>query len=152
MADTKAQIEAEKWIREIHLPKKYGQTFRQKNLDLWSKGQFKFDAVSDDNEIVAVISTSGGFTSSGKFATAKLMKIRSDAYWFLMLERKPTQSLMIFTDKSMADVVNNEKKKGRFPDEFEIFLVNLPGELAAKITESQRVASKEVTPERRMPQ
>lgn len=40
MADTKAQIEAEKWIREEYLPKKYGQTFRQESLDLRSKGQF----------------------------------------------------------------------------------------------------------------
>jgi hypothetical protein len=148
MADTKAQIEAEKWIRETYLPQKYGQTFRQKNLDLRSKGQFKFDAVSDDNEIVAVISTSAGFTSTGKRGVAKLMKIRSDAFWFLMLERQPSQKLMIFTDQSMIDIVNDEKKKGRFPREFEILKVDLPLELAEKIVLAQKFAADEVTPRR----
>jgi hypothetical protein len=149
MADTKAQVEAEKWIREVYLPKKYGQSFRQKNLDLQSKGQFKFDAVSDDGEIVAVISTSVGFTSSGKVATAKLMKIRSDALWFVMLERTPEKRLMIFTEQSMIDLVKDEKKKGRFPSEFEILKVTLPPDLAAKVAESQRIASEEVSPTRK---
>ena len=66
MADTKAHVEAEKWIREQYLPKKYGQSFRQKNLDLQSRTQSKFDAVSDDCEIVAMISTSAGFTSTAQ--------------------------------------------------------------------------------------
>lgn len=146
MTDTKAQNDASKWIREVYLPKKYGQSFRQKNLDLQSKGQFKFDAVSDDNEIVAVISTSVGFTSSGKVATAKLMKVRSDALWFLTLERTPEKRLMIFTDQSMIDLVKDEKKKGRFPSEFEILKVMLPPDLAARVAESQRIASEEVSP------
>jgi hypothetical protein len=148
MADTKAQIEAETWIRETYLPKRYGPAFRQKNLDLRSGGQFKFDAVSDDNEIVAVISTSAGFTSTGKRGAAKLMKIRSDAFWFLMLERQPRQKLMIFTDQSMIDIVNDEKKKGRFPSEFEILKVDLPRTLATKITRAQKLAAEEVTPRR----
>ena len=94
------------------MPKRYGQPFRQKNLDLRSKGQFKFDAVSDDGEIVAVTSTSGGMTAGGKMATAKLQKIRSDVYWFLMLEQQGEKKLLVFTDDSMIDLIK-EKKKGR---------------------------------------
>lgn len=149
MADTKAQIEAEKWIRETYLPNKYGQTFREKNLDLRSKGQFKFDAVSDDNETVVVISTSAGLTASGKLATAKLMKIRSGAFWFLMLERSPKNKFMIFTKQSMIDIVNDEKRKGRFPEDFEIIKVDLPPDLAAKILLAQKAAADEVTPNRK---
>ena len=141
MADTKAQNEAEKWIREEYLPKKYGQSFQQKNMDLQSRTQFKFDAVSDDCEIVAMISTSAGFTSSGKVATDELMKVRSDALRFLMLEATPQKRLMIFTDQSMIDLVKDEKKKGRFPSELEILKVKLPAEIAAKVAESQRIAS-----------
>jgi hypothetical protein len=141
MADTKAQIEAENWIREQYLPKKYGQSFRQKNLDLQSRTQSKFDAVSDDGEIVAMISTSAGFTSSGKVATDELMKVRSDALRFLMLEAKPQKRLMIFTDQSMIDVVKDEKKKGRFPKELDILKVKLPADLAARVAESERTDS-----------
>lgn len=144
MADTKAQNEAEKWIREEYLPKKYGQSFHQKNLDLQSRTQSKFDAVSDDGEIVAMICTSAGFMSSGKVATDELMKVRSDALRFLMLEATPQKRLMIFTDQSMIDVVKDEKKKGRFPSELEILRVKLPPDLAAKVAESQRIASEGV--------
>ena len=135
MADTKAQVEAEKWIREEYLPKKYGQSFRRNNLGLQSRTQSNFDAVSDDGEIVAMICTSAGFTSSGKVATEELMKVRSDALRFLMLEATPQKRLMIFTDQSMIDLVKDEKKKGRFPSELEILKVKLPAEIAAKVAE-----------------
>lgn len=72
---------------------------------LRSKGQFKFDAVSYDGKIVAVISTSGGITAGGKMATAKPQKIRSDVYWFLMLEQQPEKKLLVFTDDSMVDLI-----------------------------------------------
>jgi hypothetical protein len=143
MADTKAQIEAEKWIREEYLPKKYGQIFRQKNLDLQSRTQFKFDAVSDDGEIVVMICTSAGFMSSGKVATDELMTVRSNALRFLMLEAKPQKRLMIFADQSMIDLVKDEKKKGRFPSDLEILKVKLPADLATRVADSQRIASEE---------
>jgi hypothetical protein len=149
MADTKAQVEAEKWIRDVELQRLFGQTFRQRSLGLRSKGEFKFDAVSDDRAIVAVISTSAGLTAGGKQATAKLMKIRSDAYWFLLLEQEPAHKVLVFTEQSMIDLINEEKKKGRFPPEFELVKVTLPPYLAAKVAASQKVASEEVSPRRK---
>ena len=146
MANTNAQVEAERWIRENELPQMFGQKFKQRSLMLRSKGEFKFDAASDDGKIVAVISTSGGVTSSGKLATAKLQKIRSDAFWFLMLERKPEKSIFVFTEKSMIELINDEKKKGRFPEEFETILVMLPDTLAEKVRQSRLDASEEVKP------
>jgi hypothetical protein len=133
MADTKAQSEVEKWIREVFLPKKYGQAFRQKDLLIQSRGQIKFDAVSDDDEIVAVISTSAGLTPVGKVATEDVMKVRSAALWVLMLDHTPQKRLLVFTDQSMIDVVKDERKRGRFPKEFEIVKAKLPPELAAKV-------------------
>lgn len=129
MTDTKAQIKAEKWIREVSLPKLFGQTFGQRNLLLRSKGKFKFDAVSDDGKIGAVISTSSGITSGGNLATAKLQKIRADAFWFLMLDQKPDRCIFVFTEQTMVDLVKDEKKKGRFPSEFEILQIALPPDL-----------------------
>ncbi len=141
MADAKAQIEAKKWIREVFLPKKYGQSFQQRDLTIQSRGQFKFDAVSDDNEIVAVISTSPGFMPSGKVATDALMKVRSAALWVLMLELTPQKRLLVLSDQSMIDLVKDERKRGRFPKEFEIVKVKLPSELAARVEESRGTAS-----------
>ena len=149
MADTKAQTEAEFWIRRNSLPEKFGQQFTKRSLLLKTGGEFSFDAVSDDGRIVAVISTSPGKTSSGSIATAKLLKIRSDMLWFYMLERQPERRLLVFTEQSMIDLINEEKKKGRFPPEFELVKVTLPPELAAKVAASQKVASEEVSPKRK---
>jgi len=121
----------------------------KKSLVLKTGGEFSFDAVSDDGMIVAVISTSPGTTSGGKEATVKLLKIRSDVLWFYMLERVPERRLLVFSEKSMVDLIEKEKKKGRFPLEFEILKVDLPPDLAAKVAESQRIASEEVSPTRK---
>lgn len=115
MANTNAQLEAEKWIGDVELPKLSGQHFRQRSLLLKSKGEFKFDAVSDNQKIVAVISTSGGVRNNDRLATAKLQKIHSDVYWFLMLDRQPETSIFVFTEQSMINMIDAEKKKVDFP-------------------------------------
>ena len=148
MADTKAQSEAEFWIRRTALPNLYGQSFTKRSLHLTSGGEFSFDAVSDDGKIVAVISTSAGKTASGNPATAKLLKMHSDAYWFFLLDHQPERKIFVFTDQSMIDLLQDEKKKGRFPKEFELLKIPLPPELAAKVAESQKVASEEVSPKK----
>ncbi|MBI5216909.1 MAG: hypothetical protein HY960_14240 [Ignavibacteriae bacterium] len=146
MANTNAQVEAEKWIRENELPRIYGQTFRQRNLCLKSKGEFKFDAVSDDGKIVVVISTSSAENKNGKTGTGKLLKIRADAYWFMNLAEKPDKCVFVFSEDSMIELLNEERKKGRFPQEFEIIKVVLPPELEDKVKESRKIASEEVRP------
>jgi hypothetical protein len=137
MADNKAQIEAVNWIRETYLPKKYGQSFRQKNLELQSRAQAKFDAVSDDGEVVAVISLNVGFTSGGRKNEDELNQTRSAALRFLMLDYIPKERLMIFTEQSMIDLVKDEKKRDRFPKALKIVKVKLPADLAARVAESE---------------
>lgn len=145
MAETNVHAEAEQWIREVFLPKKFGQAFRKKNLGLQSRGQATFHAVSEDEEIVAQICTSAGYTTSGKVATEALMKVRSDALKILWLEHTPAKRFMIFTDPSMIRVIREEMKKGHFPKEMEILRVNLPAELAAKIEAAERMSPQEDT-------
>ena len=149
MADTKAQTEAEFWIRRNALPEKFGQQFTKRSLLLKTGGEFSFDAVSEDGKMVAVISTSAGKTSSGKVATGNVLKIRSDMLWFYMLERQPERSLLVFTEQSVIDLISEQKKKGRFPAESELVKVTLPPDLAAKVAASQKVASEEVSPRRK---
>jgi hypothetical protein len=129
----------------VFLPKTYGQSFRQKNLGLQSRGQTKFDAVSDDGEIVAMISTSSGTGSNGKVDTEALMKVRSDALKILWLEHTPAKRFIILTDPSMIRVIRQEIRKGHFPKEMELLRVKLPAALAARIEESEKNASGEVS-------
>jgi len=148
MADTSAQVKAEKWVRQFGLTERYGKHFEKRVMRLRGNGEFSFDAVSEDGEIVACISTSGGMTTGGKKATAKLLKIRSDVLWFYMLPKMPTKALLVFTDEQFMKLVMAEREKGRFPTEFELITVKLPDELAKAVAESQQNASREVMPNR----
>ena len=146
MADSKIQSEAEVWIREVWLLSQYDQPFRKKRLDLRSGGQFEFDGVSHDNSIVVAITTSGGTTSSGKKASPKLNKIRSDALFLTQIT--VARRVIVFSDQDMFNLCNAEVRAGRFPTEIEIVLVELPAELETKLREARRLAADEVTPQR----
>lgn len=129
MDDSNAHAEAAKWIREVYLPKKFKQPFHEKSLELESKARVTFDAVSEDGEIVAAISTRTGYAPSGRKNEDDLQKTRSDALHFLMLAYTPKERLMIFTEESMIDLVKDEKKRDRFPPALKIVKVKLPPEL-----------------------
>jgi hypothetical protein len=143
MVGPDAHKDVEQWIREVFLPKKYGQLFRQKNLELQSRGKAMFHAVSNDGEVVAMISTSAGLGPNGKVDAEALMKVRSDALKLLWLEHTPANRFMIFTDPTMVRAIREEIRKGHFPKEMKILKVNLPTALAAKISESSDVAPRE---------
>jgi hypothetical protein len=149
MANTNAQLGAEKWIRKEHLPNLYGQEFTKRNMILKTRGEFAFDAVSEDGNIIATISTSSAEIARGRIASSKLNKRRSDALFFYMLPKMPTKELFVCTEQSMADLIKSEIGNGRFPTEFEIIQVGLPQELAEKVAESRRVAAREVTPRKK---
>jgi hypothetical protein len=138
MANSSPKTESEHWIREVFLPKQYGQTFHEKSLPLQSRGVSTFAAVSDDGEIVAAICTSPGYASNGKPDKEALMKVQSDALKILWLENTPAKRFMIFTDPSMIRLLKEEKKKGHFPKEIELVRVKLPTTLDRKLEESRK--------------
>ncbi len=127
------ETEAVQWIRDIFLPKKYGQSFGQKNLGLQSRGKTIFHAVSDDGETVAMISIKGGYAPNGKVDTEALMQVRGDALKMLWLEHTPANRFMILTEPSMGKVIREEIKKGHFPKEMEILKVKLPAAIQKKL-------------------
>jgi hypothetical protein len=133
MTTQNAHTEAVQWILEVFLPKQYGKSFRPKKLLLQSRGNASFEAVSDDEEIVAMISTSSGLLANGKVDTGALMKIRSDALKILWLEHTPSKRFIILTNPSMSRVIREEIKKGHFPKETELLRVKLPAAIEAKI-------------------
>jgi hypothetical protein len=105
--------------------------------------------VSDDDSVVATISTSGAMTASGKHGVGKLLKIRSDMF-FLMLANAPRR-IVVLTERDMYELCLREKQSGRVPSSIEFVLATLPDELSVKLKESRSFASIEVSPTRHGP-
>jgi len=145
MADTRVQLEVEDWVRENWMREQFGQPFYRNRVQLTSGGVFDFDAVSEDKSIAACISTSAGKTGGGKFATGKLMKLRSDML-FLYLAVGLARRLLIVIDKEMHETCLKERSGGRSPKEIEFLLATIPHELHARLVKAREIASREVTP------
>jgi len=136
MADsTIATKEVENWIRSEFLPKKYHQAFAKRKLGVQSGGEFECDAVSEDGKIVCLISTSPGKTTDGKSDADVLGKIREKALWTISLNEKPETIVFAITDKSMVELIKQEKENGRFPKHIKTLLVKLPADLEKKLAE-----------------
>ena len=136
MADsTIATKDIENWIRSEFLPKKYHQAFAKRKLGVQSGGEFECDAVSEDGKIVCLISTSPGKTADGKSDADVLGKIREKALWAVSLNEKPETIVFAITDKSMVELIKQEKENGRFPKHIKSLLVKLPADLEKKLAE-----------------
>ena len=126
---TIATIDVENWIRNEFLPKKYHQAFAKRKLGVQSGGEFECDAVSEDGTIVCFISISTSKTTDGKPETDVLAKVRSNAFWAGSLSEKMQEIVFAFTDKSMIELIKQEKENGRFPKHIKTLLVKLPAEV-----------------------
>ena len=122
-----------------------GQRFAPRKMPLTWGGQFAFDAVSDDGSIVAVISTSSAKTATGKGATAKFQKLKTDALYLLHLAA-PARMVMVFTEMDMRDYFDKVTQAGRFPPSIERLFVALPPELQAMVVATRALASQETSP------
>lgn len=145
MADTRVQLEVEDWVRREWMPNYFGKRFRHERLGLSSGGVFDFDAVSDDDSMVATISTSGAKTASGKLAVGKLLKIRSDMF-FLLLAAKAQRRVVVLTEPDMLELCKKEVEGGRVPASIEFVLAEIPAHLIDKLKKARAVSSKEVSP------
>ena len=127
MADlTIATRDVENWIRNEILLKKYHQAFSKQKLGVQSGGEIDCDAVSEDGKIVCFILISSSKTTDKKFAADVLGKIREKALWAMSLNEKPDTIAFAFTDKSMVELIKQEKENGRFPKHIKTFWVKLP--------------------------
>jgi hypothetical protein len=144
VADTRVQVEVERWVREHWLPQAYGQPFRQRQLTLSSGGKFVFDAVSDDGRVVVTVSTSGAKTATGRHGAGKLQKIRADALFLLLsAAREPA---LVFTERDMFELCQREAQKGRLPAGFKIILAQIPVDLQKRLQQARLTSSREVSP------
>jgi len=123
VANTSEQLAAEKWIVENQLPRMLGGDFlpATKTKLIWG-GVFEFDAVSVDRSVAVCISTSSGKTSSGKFPSAKVTKLKADAL-YLLHAAGVSRRVMAFTNDVMCGAIRKEQERGRFPPEIELVFV-----------------------------
>lgn len=145
MADTRVQVEVERWIKDNWLPDTFKrQNFRQRQLQLFSGGKFAFDAVSEDGNVVVTISTSGARTATGKHGSGKLQKIRADAL-FLLLSAAP-RPVLVFTERDMFELCQKEAQNGRLPPNLQFLLAKIPADLEARLRVARLASSREVSP------
>jgi hypothetical protein len=144
MADTRVQLEVETWIRQEWMSENFGQKFSKESTKLTSGGAFEFDAVSEDRKIVAVISTGGAKTATGKSAAGKIRKIRSDMFFLLLADTE--RRIVVLTEQDMFSRWEEEKDNGRVPPEIEFCLVEIPPELRERLQRARMQASNEVSP------
>ena len=144
MADTRCQVECEDWIRREWMLEFFGQPFFRERMPLSSGGVFDFDAVSADKTIVASLSTSGSRTARGKYATGKMMKLRSDMLYLLLTEAP--RKVMVLCEADMYARCKLEQESGRLPKEIEFLHAPLPNDLAIKLLAARKVGSDEVSP------
>lgn len=144
MADTRCQTECADWVRQEWMSQQFGQKFHRAQVRLTSGGEFDFDAVSADGEIVASISTSSAQTAGRRRGTGKLMKIRSDMLFLLLAA--PTRSLVILTEMDMFELCEKEKEGGRTPQNIDFYHAPLPPHLAARLKVAKQASSDEVSP------
>jgi hypothetical protein len=144
VADTRTQLEVEDWVRRNWMASHFGMSFSRERLVLRSGGVFDFDAVSHDRSVVGTISTSGSKTAGGNHAVGKILKLRSDMLFLIMVEAK--RRLVILTERDMCDQCEKEKAGGRVPPEIEFSCAIIPDELRARLVAARLKASGEHLP------
>ena len=143
MADTRAQLAAEDWVRRTWMQEKFEQTFSRERIPLSSGGVFDFDAVSADGRIAACISTSGATTATGRYAVGKILKIRSDVLFLLLTDVE--RRIVVLTEPDMFARCLKEADGGRVPKNIEFILAELPPDLRARVSAARAAASSEVS-------
>src|SRR5258708_3885581 len=141
MADTRVQLEVEDWVRRHWMAPHFSMKFSRERLPLRSGGVFDFDAVSEDQSVVATISTSGAKTSGGKNAVGKILKLRSDILFLTMVQAK--RRIVILTERDMCDQCEKEAAGGRVPPEIEFVCAIIPDELRVRLVTARLKASGE---------
>jgi hypothetical protein len=120
----------------------YGVRFSRERLTLKSGGVFDFDAVSEDRSIVATISTSGAKTAGGKHAVGKILKLRSDMLFLILVEAQ--RRIIVLTEQDMCDQCEKEAQWGRVPKEIEFVCAPIPEELRTRLVAARLIASREL--------
>ena len=144
MADTSAQKRAADWVRNKWLKDKFGKLFEKKTCRLNTGAEVEFNAVSQDGEIIAFISTSTPLVPKGSVGRGKLSKVRADALFLSMTEGN-LERLLIYTDQEMTNLVAGEHRVGRLPENITVLYAALPANIQTEVSASRKKASEELS-------
>ncbi len=149
MAKTTELVEVECFVRK-ELEKDYpGHTFTEKTLPLRKKRNgthavHRFDAVSEDNTIVASIKSHSWLTSGGNVPSGKVGVIYQSLYFLSLVDAKT--KLLILTDREAYEgflIVSD----GKLAEDIEIKLCPLSPELQLVVRKVTQKASQEMSRE-----
>ena len=141
----KTQIEP--FIRK-ELGKSYpGHTFTEKALPLRKKkdgnyGVYNFDAVSEDNSIVASIKSHSWLTSGGNVPSGKIGMIYQSLYFLSLVDAKT--KLLILTDREAYKGFLTVSD-GKVAEDIEIKFYPLPPKLELSIKKWSQKVSQEMS-------
>lgn len=129
------------WL-EVNYP---SHTFSKKFLQVGTKQDgspalHEFDAVSNDENIVAAIKSHSGKTSGGKRPAGKIGMVYQELYFLSLVNAK--RKLLILTDKDFhRDFV--KESDGKIARDIETILCELPAELRSEVNRIRQIASQE---------
>ena len=146
MAKTTELREVERFVRK-ELERDYpGHTFTEKALPLGKRrdGTYavhKFDAVSEDNSIVASIKSHSWLTSGGRSPAGKIGQIYESLYFLSLVDAKT--KLLVLTDRATYEGFL-VKSDGKIAEDVEIKLFPLPPALQESLNKVRQRASQEM--------
>jgi hypothetical protein len=132
--------EVEQEVRES-LTHEFGVRFGPKRLPLLSGGQFHFDAVSPDEQIVAAIKSSRGTTRGGKPPTGAIKAAIADLYYLTLV--RADRRLLILTDPGFHERLSRDLRQ-RIAPGLELKHVALSPELNERVQAALDFASNEM--------
>ncbi len=147
MVKTTELKEVEFFVRE-QLGKDYpSHTFNEKPLFLRKKRDaspafHKFDAVSEDNTIVASIKSHSWLTSGGNLPSGKIGQIYQSLYLLNLVDAK-TKLLILTSEEAYKGFL--EVSDGKVADDIEIKFYPLPPKLQQKVSKVLKKASQEMS-------
>ena len=111
-------------------------------LTLTTGGTHEFDAVSDDQKIVASIKSAGGKTARGKRPSGKISDSEAELYYLTLVQSEIR--FLVLTTPEFYDIMA-KRLEGRLASGIELTLIELPEEMQAQIAQVQNSASAEVS-------
>jgi len=128
-------------VRDYWLTNKYPKKrFSKQTLKLRTGGNHEFDAVSQDNSIIAGIKTNSAKTSGGNPPSGKYAVLFQELY-FLSLVQAP-EKLLVLTNEDMYKAFQNNSS-GKIAKGIKIVFCPLPQNIKEKVAMVQAGASEE---------
>ena len=141
MVNTNYLKEIEHWVRDNCLAEQFpGKCFSKQTLKLRTGGNHEFDAVSQDNSIIAGIKTNSGKTSGGHPPSGKYFALYTEIYFLSLVQAQ--KRLLVLTNEDMYKAFQNHSR-GKIAEGIEIVFCQLPQNIREKVASIQAEASRE---------